>query len=162
MGRLPEAWVAPPQVRALREQVRHRCKLVAIRSGFKAQVHAVLAKQGVQVAMSDLFGVDGTRLPDELALEAPYPGSGALAAPRHRRALPGVGPALVDLPRQIFALVRLGAIVSRSVLVRAATPYGRHRARPRTGRAGTPVLDIATSAPVRACCFLSFACDTLV
>ncbi len=46
MGRLPEAWVAPPAVRQLREMVRHRAKLVAIRSGLKAQVHAVLAKRG--------------------------------------------------------------------------------------------------------------------
>jgi len=72
MGRLPEAWVAPPDVRGLREVVRHRCKLVALRSGLKAQVHAVLAKQGVHVPMSDLFGVDGTKLLDELALDAPF------------------------------------------------------------------------------------------
>jgi transposase len=71
MGRLPEAWVAPPDVRGLREAVRHRCKLVALRSGLKAQVHAVLAKQGVRVPMSDLFGVAGTKLLDELALDAP-------------------------------------------------------------------------------------------
>jgi transposase len=45
MGRLPEAWVAPPAVRGLREAVRHRCKLVALRSGLKAQVHSVLAKR---------------------------------------------------------------------------------------------------------------------
>jgi transposase len=44
MGRLPEAWIAPPQTRELRELVRYRAKLVAIRSGFKAQVHAVLAR----------------------------------------------------------------------------------------------------------------------
>lgn len=43
-----------PEVRALREEVRHRCKLVALRSGLKAQVHAVLAKQGVNVPVSDL------------------------------------------------------------------------------------------------------------
>jgi len=47
MGRLPEAWIAPPQVRGLRETVRHRCKLVALRSGLKAQVHSVLAKQRI-------------------------------------------------------------------------------------------------------------------
>jgi hypothetical protein len=51
MGRLPEAWVAPPEVRGLREAVRHRAKLVAMRSGLKAQVHAVLAKQRVQVCL---------------------------------------------------------------------------------------------------------------
>jgi transposase len=72
MGRLPEAWIAPPQVRELREEVRHRCKLVALRSGLKAQVHSVLAKQGVRVPMSDLFGVAGTKLLDELALDAPF------------------------------------------------------------------------------------------
>ena len=72
MGRLPEAWIAPPAVRGLRETVRHRCKLVAIRSGLKAQVHSVLAKQGVAVAMSDLFGVGGSKLLDELGLDAPY------------------------------------------------------------------------------------------
>ena len=57
MGRLPEAWLAPPAVRELRELVRYRAKLVALRSGLKAQVHAVLAKEGVRVPMSDLFGV---------------------------------------------------------------------------------------------------------
>jgi transposase len=72
MGRLPEAWIAPPATRALREQVRHRAKLVALRSGLKAQVHAVLAKQGVAVPVSDLFGAAGTRLPNGLGLDPPY------------------------------------------------------------------------------------------
>jgi transposase len=62
MGRLPEAYVAPPAVRELRELVRHRAKLVAWRSGLKASVHAVLAKQGVRIAVSDLFGVGGREL----------------------------------------------------------------------------------------------------
>src|SRR6201984_1528577 len=39
MGRLPEAWIAPPATRELRELVRYRAKLVAIRSGLKAQIH---------------------------------------------------------------------------------------------------------------------------
>jgi transposase len=59
MGRLPEAYVAPAAVRELRELVRHRAKLVAVRSGLKAGVHAVLAKQGVHLAVTDLFGVGG-------------------------------------------------------------------------------------------------------
>src|SRR5665811_107741 len=49
MGRLPEAWIAPPPTRELRELVRHRAKLVSLRSHCKAEVHAVLAKCGVQV-----------------------------------------------------------------------------------------------------------------
>jgi len=69
MGRLPQAWIAPPQIRGMREAIRHRCKLVALRSGLKAQVHAVLAKQGVPVTVSDLFGVGGQHILDELELE---------------------------------------------------------------------------------------------
>jgi transposase len=72
MGRLAQAWIAPPAVRELRELVRHRAKLVALRSHSKAEIHAVLAKCGVQVLMSDLFGVAGTALLDELDLPAPY------------------------------------------------------------------------------------------
>ena len=69
---LPEAWIAPPEVRQFRELVRYRAKLVALRSGLKAQVHAVLAKEGVRVPMSDLFGVAGTRLLDQLHLGRAY------------------------------------------------------------------------------------------
>jgi transposase len=72
MGRLPEAWIAPLATRELRELVRHRAKLVSLRSHCKAEVHAVLAKCGIQVLMSDLFGVDGTKLLDRLQLPAPY------------------------------------------------------------------------------------------
>ena len=72
MGRLPEAWIAPPAVRELRELVRHRAKLVAWRSGLKASVHAVLAKQGLRVAVSDVFGVAGRQLLARVPLDAPY------------------------------------------------------------------------------------------
>jgi transposase len=72
LGRLPEAWIAPPAVRELRELVRHRAKLVALRSGLKTGIHAVLAKCGVAVPMSDLFGVGGTDLLDRLHLAPAY------------------------------------------------------------------------------------------
>ena len=72
MGRLPEAWVAPPAVRELRELVRHRQKLVQRRSGLKAQVHAVLAKEGVTVSVSDLFGVAGRALLERAPLAPVY------------------------------------------------------------------------------------------
>jgi transposase len=72
MGRLPQAWIAPPATRELREVLRHRAKLVGIRSGCKAQIHAVLAKCGIQVSMTDLFGLAGTQLLDRLELPAPY------------------------------------------------------------------------------------------
>jgi transposase len=72
MNRLPEAWIAPPAVRELRELVRYRAKLVALRSGLKAQVHAVLAKEGVVVPMSDLFGKAGMALLAEVPLGRAY------------------------------------------------------------------------------------------
>lgn len=72
LGRLAESWIAPPEVRELREIVRYRAKLVALRSGLKAQTHAVLAKEGVAVPMSDLFGVAGRALLDRVPLGRSY------------------------------------------------------------------------------------------
>src|SRR6186997_2803579 len=67
MGRLPEAWIAPPTCRELRGWVRHRAKLVGLRSSMKCQVHGVLAHAGIWVPMSDLFGVAGQQLLAELS-----------------------------------------------------------------------------------------------
>ncbi len=72
LGRLAEAWIAPPAVRELRENVRYRARLVALRSGLKAQVHAVLAKEGVAVPMTDLFGLAGNALLDAVPLAPAY------------------------------------------------------------------------------------------
>jgi len=70
-GRLPEAWIAPPAVRELRELVRYRAKLVALRSGLKAQIHAVLAKEGV-IPPAELWGPGGGRFLDQVALGGAY------------------------------------------------------------------------------------------
>jgi transposase len=72
LGSLPQAWIAPPVVRELRELVRYRAKLVAIRSGCKAQVHAVLAKNGLAVPASDLFGVSARSWLERVVLPAGY------------------------------------------------------------------------------------------
>ena len=54
--------------RELRELVRHRANLVALRTGLRSQVRAILAKEGVRASMSDRFGVARTRLLDDLEL----------------------------------------------------------------------------------------------
>ncbi|HLN16780.1 MAG TPA: IS110 family transposase [Acidimicrobiales bacterium] len=72
LGRLAEAWIAPPPLRELRELVRYRAKLVHLRTSLKAQVHSVLAKEGVAVPMTDLFGVGGQRLLSEVHLGDAY------------------------------------------------------------------------------------------
>src|ERR1700746_1315554 len=59
MGRLPEAWIAPAEIRELRELTRYRIKLVQLRTSCKDQVHAILAKLGVPVTCTDIFGVWG-------------------------------------------------------------------------------------------------------
>ena len=72
LGRLAEAWIAPPPLRELRELIRYRGKLVHLRTSLKSQVHAVLAKEGVTVPMSDLFGVGGQVLLDKVRLADAY------------------------------------------------------------------------------------------
>src|SRR5207248_5976706 len=68
LGRLAEAWIAPGRWRELRELVRYRHKLVRLRSGLKAQVHAVMGKHGVLPARVDMFGPGGTAQLDALDL----------------------------------------------------------------------------------------------
>ena len=72
LGRLAEAWIAPPKVRELRELVRYRAKLVSLRTNCKLQVYAVLAKEGVNVPMTDLFGVSGAELLETCRLATAY------------------------------------------------------------------------------------------
>ena len=103
LGRLPESWIAPSATRELRELVRHRAKLVALRSHCKAQVHAVLAKCGVLVPMSDLFGVGGTQLLDGLDLPKPY----AARVASLRRVMD-----LLDFEIDVFAKLVKGRLVT--------------------------------------------------
>jgi transposase len=72
MGRLAEAWIAPAEIRELREITRYRGKLVQLRTSCKDQVHGVLAKLGIEVTCSDIFGAWGTQWLDELPLPQPY------------------------------------------------------------------------------------------
>jgi transposase len=65
---LPEAYIAPRDLRDLRELLRHQIGLTRIRSALKNRVHAILAKHGVTRQHSDLFGKSGRRFLDELEL----------------------------------------------------------------------------------------------
>ncbi len=58
-GMLPEAYVAPRELRDLRELLRHRVALTQMRSAVKNRVHAILAKHGIVNQHSDLFGKSG-------------------------------------------------------------------------------------------------------
>ncbi len=170
MGRLPEAWIAPAEVRELRELTRYRLKLVQRRSGFKDQVHAVLAKLGIPVTCSDIFGSWGNAWLDELALPQPYAGKvaslrkliGELAAEvtlldaviadllaghdgyRAIQALPGIGPVLAAVIVAEIGDIRRFSCPAKLCCWAGLTP--RHResdvkvARGHITKQGSPVL----------------------
>src|SRR3954467_12529168 len=76
---LPEAYIAPRELRDLRDLLRQRFVLTQMRSALKNRVHALIARQGVQHGHSDLFGKGGRRFLAELELRE---------APRRRLASP--------------------------------------------------------------------------
>ena len=71
-GDLPESWIAPPAQRELRELVRYRMKLTSLRTSAKAQIHAIMAKQGILPTMDDMFGPGGQLLLDQMELDPAY------------------------------------------------------------------------------------------
>ncbi len=99
---LPEAWIAPPEVREARRLVRMRASLVRIRSRLKCQVHALCADAGVPVPVSDLFGRTGRELLATLVLRPIS--AGRLAA--HLRLIDDLGREIVAADREIVATFR--------------------------------------------------------
>jgi transposase len=92
---LPEAYVAPRELRDLRDLLRHRIALTQMRSALKNRVHAMLARHGVQHGHSDLFGRAGTAFLDELALRRPP-----------RRRLDSLLALIADFDRELEATTR--------------------------------------------------------
>lgn len=85
---LPEAYIAPRELRDLRDLLRHRVAL-------KQRVGAILAKHGVARPYSDLFGPGGLRFLEQLELrEGP------------RRRLDSLLSLIGDLDREIDATSR--------------------------------------------------------
>jgi transposase len=92
---LPEAYIAPREIRDLRDLPRHRVALTRMRSALKNRVGAVLAKRGIQPPYSDLFGPAGRRFLAELELpEQP------------RRRLDGLLALIDDFTREIDQTTR--------------------------------------------------------
>src|SRR5687767_448269 len=68
---LPEAYIAPRELRDLRDLLRHRVALTHMRSALKNRVHALIARQGIRHQHTDLFGKAGLELLSELELREP-------------------------------------------------------------------------------------------
>jgi transposase len=92
---LPEAYIAPRELRDLRELLRHRAALVAMRTALKNRVHAILAKHGLRREQSDLFGKGGRQFLSDLELRA---------APRRR--LNSLLALIDDFDREITATTK--------------------------------------------------------
>jgi transposase len=92
---LPEAYIAPRELRELRDLLRHRVALTRMRSALKNRVGAVLAKNGIQRAYSDLYGPSGLRFLAELEL-----------ADASRRRLDSLLSLVADFTREIDATSR--------------------------------------------------------
>jgi transposase len=71
-GDLPEAFIAPAEQRELRELVRYRAKLTSLRTSAKAQIHAVMAKEGILPTLDDMFGAGGRALIAQMPFEGAY------------------------------------------------------------------------------------------
>ncbi len=89
---LPEAYIAPRELRDLRDLLRHRVALTRMRSALKNRVGAILAKHGIQRPYSDLFGPAGTRFLTDVQLRED---------PRHR--LDSLLSLIADFTREIDA-----------------------------------------------------------
>jgi transposase len=59
---LPEVWAPDEQTRALRRRIAHRASLVRQRTRLRNQVHAVLARNLIELDVTDVFGKKGRRL----------------------------------------------------------------------------------------------------
>ena len=94
-GLLPEAYIAPPELRDLRELLRHRAVLTRMRTAVKNRVHALLARQGIRQEHADLFGKAGREF--LASLELPE-GS--------RRQLDSLMALIGDFDREITATTR--------------------------------------------------------
>jgi transposase len=101
LGSLPEAYISPPDLRELRELVRHRQQLVKLQTSVKAGVRALLAKHGVRIAARDLNGDGAIAVLDSLAL----PGTYAIRLAAQRRLLLALGEEIdaveVELARRL-------------------------------------------------------------
>src|SRR5215216_5574440 len=92
---LPEAYVAPRELRDLRDLLRQRVVLTQMRTALKNRVHALIARQGIAHGHADLFGGAGRATLDRLPLR-----------PQPRRRLEVLLRLIGDFDREIDALAK--------------------------------------------------------
>lgn len=78
-------YIAPRELRDLRDLLRQRVALTHMRTALRNRVHALIARHGIQRQHSDLFGAGGRRFLDRAAVAAPAAAPPGCAAAPHRR-----------------------------------------------------------------------------
>lgn len=69
---IPESYIAPKEVRDIRELVRYRTTMVRIRTQFVIRIHAVLFKVGENIKATDVTGKTGRTQIKQLSLREIY------------------------------------------------------------------------------------------
>ena len=72
---VPAIWLPDPRVREERELARFRLHLVKHKSALKNRIHSTLINFGKPCPVTDLFGVEGRRLLEELNVPEPWRGN---------------------------------------------------------------------------------------
>jgi transposase len=94
---LPAVWAPDEQTRVLRRRVSHRASLVRQRTRLRNQVHAVLARNLIDVPVTDLFGQRGRRW----LIEVELPGHEREQVDRHLRLHDALDSELEAVDRQL-------------------------------------------------------------
>lgn len=96
-----EVWLAPPEVRELREWLRYRMGMVKMQTSLKNRMHAVLHRHGIVHEHSDLFGTAGRRFLNLLVAEndRTLPESGRLTLKGHLQLLDQVRRQIAEATR---------------------------------------------------------------
>lgn len=98
---LPEAWIAPAEVRDVRALLRHRARLVRSQCSAKVRIHAVLADRGVRVD-GDLWTKSG----HVMLTEAPLPATQRAIVEDYLALIDALATPVKRLQRQIAAMAK--------------------------------------------------------
>lgn len=69
---LPKAYIPPREIRDIREVLRYRASLIALRTSVKNKIHAILSKNGIDLEVANIFGKKALKRLGELPLRSCY------------------------------------------------------------------------------------------
>ena len=69
---LPTSYIAPREIRDIREILRYRASLVSLRTSIKNKMHAILAKNGIEMPYTNILGKKALRYLQGLSLRTCY------------------------------------------------------------------------------------------